>query len=72
MPLDRVEPILIDTRTTALRFRYLGPEPESWEDAWDPSRDDALPRAVEITLVSGDGRLGTQQSFTVPIQASGP
>lgn len=71
VPLDRVEPILIDTRTTALRFRYLGQEPESWEDAWDPSRDDALPRAVEITLVSSDGHRSTQQSFTVPIQASG-
>jgi general secretion pathway protein J len=72
VPLEQMEPILIDTRTTALRFRYLGQEPDSWEDVWDPSRDDALPRAVEITLVSGGGRQNTRQSFTVPIQASGP
>ena len=70
--LDRMEPILIDTRTSALHFRYLGQEPDSWEDVWDPSRDDALPRAVEITLVSGAGPRSTQQTFTVPIQASTP
>jgi general secretion pathway protein J len=70
--LDRVEPMLIDARTSALRFRYLGDEPESWEDVWDLTKEDSLPRAVEITLVTGTGPRSTLQVFTVPIQAPGP
>ncbi|HEY7206159.1 MAG TPA: prepilin-type N-terminal cleavage/methylation domain-containing protein [Methylomirabilota bacterium] len=72
VPLDRVEPILVDARTRGLRFRYLGPEPDSWEDVWDLTREDSLPRAVEITVVSTVGRRSTSQTITVPIPASGP
>lgn len=71
VPLDRLEPMLVDARTTALRFRYLGEEPESWEDVWDLTQEDSLPRAVEITLVTGTGPRRTLQIFTVPIQAPG-
>jgi general secretion pathway protein J len=72
VPLDRVEPMLVDARASALRFRYLGDEPESWEDVWDLTKEDSLPRAVEITLVTGTGPRSTLQVFTVPIQAPGP
>lgn len=72
VPLDRVEPMLVDARTSALRFRYLGAEPESWADVWDLTTEDSLPRAVEITLVTGTGPRSTRQIFTVPIQAPGP
>ena len=72
VPLDRVEPMLVDARTSALRFRYLGQEPDSWEDVWDLTREDSLPRAVEITLTSTVGQRSTTQTVTVPIQASGP
>lgn len=71
VPLDRVEPTLVDAKTSAIRFRYLGEE-NSWEDAWDLTREDSLPRAVEITLVTTVGRRSTAQTITVPIQASGP
>lgn len=71
VPLDRVEPTLVDAKTSSIRFRYLGEE-NSWEDAWDLTREDSLPRAVEITLVTTVGRRSTAQTITVPIQASGP
>jgi general secretion pathway protein J len=72
LELDRLDPILVDIHTTAVRFRYLGLEPESWQDAWDTTKEEALPRAVEITLVTGAGPRGTQQTLTVPIQVNQP
>ncbi|HEY7251589.1 MAG TPA: prepilin-type N-terminal cleavage/methylation domain-containing protein [Methylomirabilota bacterium] len=72
LPLDRLEPMLVDARTSAMRFRYLGEEPESWADVWDLTKEDSLPRAVEITLVTATGPRSTRQVFTVPIQAAGP
>jgi len=68
--LERAEPLLVDMQTTALRFRYLGQEPEAWQDAWDVRKDEALPRAVEITLVTGAGPRSTQQTLTVPIRVT--
>ena len=65
-------PLLVDVHTSGLRFRYLGSEADSWEDVWDLTREDSLPRAVEITLVSPVGRQSTSQTITVPIPASGP
>jgi general secretion pathway protein J len=70
--LDRLEPMLVDAHTTAVRFRYLGLEPESWQDVWDITKEEALPRAVEITLVTGAGARSTQQTLTVPIQVNQP
>jgi len=72
VPLDRVEPLLVDAHTSGLRFRYLGQEADSWEDVWDLTREDSLPRAVEITLVSTVGSRSASQTITVPIPASGP
>ncbi len=70
--LDRLDPMLVDAHTTAVRFRYLGLEPESWQDAWDITKEEALPRAVEITLVTGVGARSAQQILTVPIQVTRP
>ena len=70
--LDRLDPMLVDAQTTAVRFRYLGQEPEAWQDVWDVTKEDTLPRAVEITLVSGAGARSAQQTLTVPIQVSQP
>ena len=70
--LDRLDPMLVDAHTTAVRFRYLGLEPESWQDAWDITKEEALPRAVEITLVTGVGARSAQQTLTVPIQVTRP
>lgn len=70
--LDRLDPMLVDGHTTAIRFRYLGQEPEAWQEAWDITREETLPRAVEITLVGGAGAPATQQTLTVAIQANQP
>jgi general secretion pathway protein J len=72
IPLDRVEPMLVDPETSAVRFRYLGQEPDSWADVWDVTLEDSLPRAVEITLLGRAGGRSTAQTVTVPIQATGP
>ncbi|HKW92678.1 MAG TPA: type II secretion system protein GspJ [Methylomirabilota bacterium] len=65
---DRFEPALVDAQTRAVRFRYLGQEPEAWQDEWDMSKEDGLPRAVEITLAGRDGA----RSLVVPIRATTP
>jgi general secretion pathway protein J len=70
--LDRLEPLLVDAQTTAVRFRYLGQEPEVWQEAWDITKEETLPRAVEITLVTGLGARSAQQTLTVPIQVNQP
>jgi hypothetical protein len=56
----------VDPETPAVRFRYLGEEPGAWQDEWDMSRQETLPRAVEITLVRGGG---APQVFAVPIRS---
>ena len=70
--LDRLDPILVDPQTSAVRFRYLGQEPEAWQDVWDMTKEETLPRAVEITLVTGTGARSGQQTLTVPIQVNQP
>jgi len=73
LALDRLAPVLVDPETTGMRFRYLGEQPGAWQDEWDMSREETIPRAVEITLV---GRAGTSggaaQVLTVPIRATMP
>ena len=68
--LDRLPPVLADPETTAVRFRYLGQEPEAWQEQWSTSEARALPRAVEVTLLTGAGGRRVAQAFTVPIRAS--
>ena len=62
----------MDARTSALRFRYLGREPEAWRDTWDVRTEEGLPRAVEITLVTRAGPRGVPQMLTVPMRAAAP
>ena len=69
--VDGLPPILVDPETTAVRFRYLGKEPDTWRDQWNVSAEEALPRAVQITLVTGAGKRRGEQAFTMPIQATG-
>ncbi|HXA95178.1 MAG TPA: prepilin-type N-terminal cleavage/methylation domain-containing protein [Candidatus Dormibacteraeota bacterium] len=71
--LDRLAPVLVDRETAAVRFRYLGEEPGAWQDAWDMSREETIPRAVEITLVGRGGARGAAaQVLIVPIRAAMP
>ena len=73
LALDRLAPILVDRETRAVRFRYLGEEPGAWQDEWDMGQEETVPRAVEITLVSGAGaRAGAPQTLTVPLRAAAP
>ena len=48
------EPMLMVPGVKAIRFRVAGPQ--GWQDSWAPDRPEALPRAVEMTLVRADGR----------------
>ena len=67
--LGRLQPVLVDRETTALRFRYLGHEPGAWQDEWDTAKEERLPRAVEITLVT---RAGALRTLTLPIRVTTP
>lgn len=70
--LDRLAAILVDPRTIALRFRYLAAEAGAWRGEWDIAREERLPRAVEITLLTGAGAGSVAQTLTVPIRATSP
>ncbi len=71
--LDRLPPVLVDPETAVVRFRYLGEEPGAWQEAWDMSREETIPRAVEITLVDREAPRGAPaQVLTVPIRAATP
>jgi prepilin-type N-terminal cleavage/methylation domain-containing protein len=72
LALDRLAPELVDPSTRAARFRYLGEEPEAWRDEWDAAREDALPRAVELTVVTGSGRAERRERLVLPIRATVP
>ena len=73
LALDRLPPVLVDPETAAVRFRYLGEEPGAWQEAWDMSREETIPRAVELTLVDRHAPRGAAaQVLTVPIRAATP
>ena len=65
---ERLEPVVVDPETSAVRFRYLGLEGEAWQDEWDMSKEDGLPRAVEVTLAGRDGT----RSLLVAIRSTVP
>ena len=72
-PLDRVAPVLVDSTVVAVRFRYLGEEPDAWQDRWDMTKEDTLPRAVEILLATAVGsRFVEQPPLVVPIRVFTP
>jgi prepilin-type N-terminal cleavage/methylation domain-containing protein len=66
--LDVLEPVLVDAETVVVRFRYLGEKPEAWQDRWDIVKEQTLPRAVEITLVTRSGGGFPPQALTVLIR----
>jgi general secretion pathway protein J len=70
--LETLEPVLVDPETTAVRFRYLGEKSEAWQDRWDSITENTLPRAVEITLVTGTGGRLVPKTLTVPIRSTAP
>jgi general secretion pathway protein J len=68
--LDALEPVLVDAETAAVRFRYLGEKSEAWQERWDVVKEKALPRAVEITLITAPGSRLAPQALTVSIRAT--
>jgi hypothetical protein len=73
LALDRLAPVLVDRETGAVRFRYLGEEPGAWQDTWDMSREETMPRAVEITFVGRDSPSNAAPPvLTVPFRAAMP
>jgi len=64
LALERLPPALVDAETAALRFRYQGEEAGAWQEEWDMTREDTLPRAVEVTLV-GRGVGAPERVLTV-------
>jgi general secretion pathway protein J len=72
LALDRVEPALVDPETSSVRFRYLGREPGAWQTQWDMTQEETLPRAVEITLSTRQGRGVVTEALIVPIRAVEP
>jgi general secretion pathway protein J len=72
-PFDGMTSVLVDGAITALRFRYLRPDGDVWEDTWDATKEKALPRAVEITVTTDwNGRRLEQPSLTVPLPVTMP
>jgi general secretion pathway protein J len=72
-PLDRVAPVLVDSTVIAVRFRYLGEDPEAWKDRWDMSAENSLPRAVEILVTTAVGNRGVEQPLlVVPVRVLTP
>ena len=71
--LDRVAPVLVDSTVIAVRFRYLGEEPDAWKDRWDMTKEDSLPRAVEILLATAVGSRAVEHPpLIVPIRTLTP
>ena len=73
--LDRLAPVLVDSTVLTVRFRYLGEDPDAWQDQWDMSKEDRLPRAVEILLLlaTAVGSRGVEQPpLVVPIRVLTP
>jgi hypothetical protein len=72
LALESVDPVLVDAETTGVQFRYLGETLGAWQDRWDVGKEKALPRAVEITLVTGTGGRLAPQALTVSIRSTAP
>jgi general secretion pathway protein J len=71
--LDRVAPVLVDSTVIGVRFRYLDEDRETWKDRWDMSKEDSLPRAVEILLATTVGSRGVEQPpLVVPLRVLTP
>jgi hypothetical protein len=62
----------VDPETIAVRFRYLGKNPEAWQAQWDMTQEETLPRAVEITLAGRQGGATAAAALVVPIRAVVP
>ncbi len=70
LALDRVPPALVDADIVGARFRYRDQQ-GAWQDEWDMTREDTLPRAVQATLL-GRGGGPAEPILTVDLRAGRP
>jgi general secretion pathway protein J len=69
-PFTAAVETLRDPSVSSLRFRYLGDD-GAWRDTWDAEAENALPRAVEITVASTwAGRGETLGPLAIPMHIS--
>ena len=72
-PFEEVQPSLVDPSVTGIRFRYLRGSDGAWEDTWDVTQEQSLPRAIEVTLIARvNGRSQEQPAVTIPIRVTTP
>jgi general secretion pathway protein J len=64
-PFAALLPVVVDSSGATLGFRYLRGGDRTWVERWDPTSEESLPAAVEITL-SG------QPPLVVPIRVVSP
>jgi general secretion pathway protein J len=64
-PFAGLLPMVVDSTGAALHFRYLRGGDRTWVDRWDPTSEESLPAAVEITV-------GDQPPLVVPIRVVAP
>ncbi len=64
-PFAGLLPVVIDSNSTAIHFRYLRGGDRTWLDRWDPTSEESLPAAVEITVAD-------QPPLVVPIRVVTP
>lgn len=70
-PFEALRPLLLDIAVIAARFRYLRTG-GAWEERWDAVAEQALPRAVEISLTTRlDGRTIDHPPVTIAIPVGG-
>ena len=51
-PFEALQPLLVDAAVVSARFRFLRGAGGTWEERWDAANEQALPRAVEISLTT--------------------
>lgn len=57
-----------DTSVSSVKFRYMNDE-GAWQESWDAEAENAMPRAIEITVASTwGGRAETVGPLTVPLR----
>jgi len=72
-PFEALRPLLVDTGVVAARFRFLRGGGGSWEERWDAATEQALPRAVEISLTTRlNNRTIQHAPLTIAIAVGAP
>ncbi|MBM4442213.1 MAG: prepilin-type N-terminal cleavage/methylation domain-containing protein [Candidatus Rokubacteria bacterium] len=69
-PFTAATPVLEDEGVTSLKLSYLGDG--GWQSTWDPGTDNALPRAVRLTIDTATGGGGDRELPSLTVSIGGP